>query len=181
MIDNMIEESLFKNFSGSSRYKTGAKSKSKRLKASSKVKRKTKHIKKQPKKAVAKKGDIRNYIQDPRGHWRSPTSLTKLMDGLISATVADNMGAPALTYRTGRFSESVGVNGINVTPSSVARRHRQEQVTAYYTYMKRPYETFERKDKWGEFKNPRRLIDQSIREIATRFIHARYDIRTVRQ
>lgn len=177
MIDTMIEDSLFSAHSRSSRFKSGGKSKSKRLKASSKVKRKTKHIKKQPKPVVSK-GDIRNYIQDPRGVWRSPTSLTKLMDGLISATVADNMGSPALNYRTGRFSESVEVTGIGM---GNARRSRQNQLTAYYTYMKRPYETFERKDKWGEFKNPRRLIDQSIREIATRFIHSRYDIRTTRQ
>jgi hypothetical protein len=90
------------------------------------------------------------------------------------------MGTPALNYRTGRFSESVEVLDIMPDTGITIRGQRQEQVTAYYTYMKRPYETFERKDKWGEFKNPRRLIDKSIREIATKYINARYDLRTVR-
>jgi len=178
MIDNMIETSLYKEFNtGGSRFGSKAKGKVKKVKAKSKVRKAKKYLKRTPKKPRQAKGDIRNYIQDPRGNYQSPLALTNLLDGLVSAQVEQNMGTPALNYRTGRFSESVEVT--NVTPGAI-RGNRQQQVTAYYTYMKRPYETFERKDKWGEFKNPRRLIDKSIRDIATNYINAKYDLRTVR-
>jgi hypothetical protein len=180
MIDTMIENSLFSTKSVNTRFGSKAKSKKKAAKLKSKVTKVKKYLRKKPKKPPPSKGDIRNYIQDPRGNWISPISLTSLIDGLVGSQVAANMGTPALNYRTGRFSESVEVLDIMPDTGITIRGQRQEQVTAYYTYMKRPYETFERKDKWGEFKNPRRLIDKSIREIATKYINARYDLRTVR-
>jgi hypothetical protein len=47
--------------------------------------------------------------------------------------------------------------------------------------MKRPYQTFERGYKQGnEFRDPRRLIDKSIREVAKMYIHSKFELKTRR-
>ena len=84
------------------------------------------------------------------------------------------MGSPALNYQTGRFARSVKITNISQT--------RQAQMTAFYTYMKSPYQTFERGYAQGSpQRDPRTLISKSIREAAAQIMGQKFDIRTRRQ
>ena len=69
-------------------------------------------------------------------------------------------GPPTLQYRTGRFANSARVEKVTVGPRG--------GIGIDYTYMRNPYETFEPGNKQGStYRDPKRLIGQSIREIAT--------------
>ena len=65
-----------------------------------------------------------------------------------------------LNYRTGRFAGSAKVESMS--------QSRQGMITAFYSYMKNPYQTFEPGFRQGSPKtrDPKLLISQSIREIA---------------
>jgi hypothetical protein len=77
------------------------------------------------------------------------------------------MAPPALTYQTGRFAESVKLN-------SVQFDSRQNAITAFLSYMKYPYATFEIGGKQGSIdKSPYALIDRSVREIAAQLTKSR--------
>lgn len=88
------------------------------------------------------------------------TKLFAILKSRINPVVAKNMGSPALNYRTGRFAASVDI--IDVSPTA------QGFPSVGYTYMKRPYQTFEPGFLQGSpDRDPRKLIDTSIREIAS--------------
>lgn len=80
----------------------------------------------------------------------------------LNSTVAANMGTPALENRTGRFASGVRAIDIATTP--------QGYPSIGYTYQKRPYQIFEvgaGRRPWATTdRDPRSLIDKSIREIA---------------
>lgn len=92
------------------------------------------------------------------------TSLQALLDkhlqDVISANMGDGNERRILNYRTGRFAASAKVERLSVS--------REGMVTAFYTYMKNPYQTFEPGFKQGSPKtrDPKLLIANSIREIA---------------
>jgi len=99
-------------------------------------------------------------------------SLLALLNQKITQTVAGNMNYPALRYRTGRFARSVKITDIALT----ARGYP----SIGYTYMKRPYQTFEPGYKQGsKDRDPRKLIDISIREIAANLLIGRFYTRRV--
>jgi hypothetical protein len=108
------------------------------------------------------------------GKFTSAMNIQAILDAKIKETVADNMGkGGALVYRTGRFAESVGVEKV--------MRSRQGMLTAFYTYMKAPYQTFERGYAQGSLRrDPRKLIAASIREIARETLNHKLQIRTRR-
>ena len=108
------------------------------------------------------------------GQFTSTLNIENLLNAQIKQQVADNMGkGGALVYRTGRFAESVAVE--KVTQS------RQGALTAYYTYMKAPYQTFERGFAQGSLRrDPRKLIAASIREIARETLSHKLGIRVRR-
>jgi hypothetical protein len=82
------------------------------------------------------------------------------------------MGEPALESRTGRFAASTRVTDIVRTPQGFP--------SIGYTYMKNPYQTFEKGFKQGSIdRDPRTLIDSSIREIAVEFAIGRFYTRRV--
>lgn len=100
----------------------------------------------------AKKKTKENVISFPK--------IFAILKSRINAVVAKNMGSPALNYRTGRFAASVDI--IEVSPTA------QGFPSVGYTYMKRPYQTFEPGFLQGSpDRDPRKLIDMSIREIAS--------------
>lgn len=105
----------------------------------------------------------------------SSVTLRQLMGILnqrLPGTVAKNMGSPALNYRTGRFASSVFVTDVTRTP--------QGFVSVGYNYMKSPYQTFEPGFAQGSpQRDPRKLIDKSIREIAIQLIESRLYTRRV--
>ena len=77
----------------------------------------------------------------------------------LPEVVAKNMQPPALQYQTGRFASSVRITDITSTPKGLP--------SIGYTYQRNPYETFEVGGRLGsQERDPRKLIDRSIREIA---------------
>ena len=105
----------------------------------------------------------------------SNVSLVKIVGVLkrdIQRRVLANMGAPALENRTGRF-----VGGVQITDASLTP---QGHPSIGYTYQKNPYQTFEQGFKQGsKDRDPRRIIDLSIREIASQFAIGRFYTRRV--
>lgn len=93
----------------------------------------------------------------------SLTSLQAYINEHLQSVISANMGGGTerniLNYRTGRFAESARVDSMS--------KDRQGMITAFYTYMKNPYQTFEPGFKQGSPKSrdPRLLISKSIREI----------------
>ena len=89
----------------------------------------------------------------------SPLALIQEFNRRLPSAILDNMRAPALENRTGRFAASVRVVNILQTAKGFP--------SIGYTYMRSPYETFEVGGAQGSVeKDPRRLIDKTIREIA---------------
>jgi len=109
---------------------------------------------------------------------QGPTSTINLgalkaqINARLSMTVIKNMGFPALENRTGRFARSVEVTDVVQT--------REGYPSIGYTYQKYPYQTFEPGYKQGSAqRDPRTLIDRSIREIAQQLIVGRFYTRRV--
>jgi len=105
----------------------------------------------------AKKGGGRSVNQAKTT--QSPVALRNLLNEYLPQAVAQNMGSPALNYRTGRFANSTRVENVNIGPRG--------GLHIDYTYMRNPYETFEPGGKQGSVqRDPRKLIGKSIRELA---------------
>ena len=82
------------------------------------------------------------------------------------------MKDPRLVNRTGRFAESARITDMVQTPQGFP--------SIGYTYMKYPYQTFEQGYAQGSpDRDPRRLIDFSIREIAAKHAIGRFYTRRV--
>jgi len=102
---------------------------------------------------------------------QNPLALRGLINAALAKTIAGKMEAPALVYRTGRFAESAQVDNIMMGPRG--------KTMIDYTYMKMPYQTFEPGFAQGSInRDPRRIIGESIREIAQsimgdKFLHIR--------
>ena len=102
----------------------------------------------------------------------SLTSLQALLDKHLQDVISANMGDQGyaggqrkiLNYRTGRFAASAKVARLS--------QSRQGMITAFYTYMKNPYQTFEPGYRQGSPKtrDPKLLIAGSIREIAATLV-----------
>ena len=107
-------------------------------------------------------------VRTTKGLFYSLTNLLTLLNKRLPETVAKNMGKGAavntLNFRTGRFSHSVFITRLLV--------NKDASITAFYNYMKYPYETFAPGFKQGSNKNrdPNILIRKSIREEAAGII-----------
>lgn len=103
-----------------------------------------------------------------------PLRLIGLINKELPNTVRKNMQSPALVNRTGRFAESVRLTDVVQTPKGYP--------SFGYTYQRNPYQVFEEgsSGNWsnGE-RDPRELIDKSIREIAAQFAIGRFYTRRV--
>jgi hypothetical protein len=110
-------------------------------------------------------------LRDLKGSFTSVTKLALLMQAALKKTVADNMFLPALQYKTGRFAGSVKLTNLQYD-------NRAAELTAYLTYMKYPYQTFEPGYKQGSIpeRDPRILIGESVRELATKFTKTRMKV-----
>ena len=103
--------------------------------------------------------------------------LQSLINSIIQETVAVNMADPsdspdgALRFQSGRFAESTQVTSVSSTRSGA--------IDIAYTYQRYPYDTFA---PWGKLytaeRNPKDLLDRSIRSIATGILGNRFNIRT---
>lgn len=107
-------------------------------------------------------------LRSPKGQFTSLTNLQTLINRALNEQISKNMGdgtrSDILNYRTGRFAASAAVQRIT--------QSREGMLTAFYTYMKYPYQTFQPGFKQGTpaSRNPKLLISKSIREIATSLV-----------
>jgi len=119
---------------------------------------------------IAGKLTTSNLSVKPKSPTRPQYAQTNLvsLEGLINAQLTErikqNMGSGSrkdiLNLRTGRFAESVKLERLSES--------RQGMITAFYSYMRNPYQTFEPGFRQGSpaSRNPKILITKSIKEIA---------------
>tara|TARA_E500000331_G_scaffold115125_1_gene112194 strand:+ start:317 stop:1741 length:1425 start_codon:yes stop_codon:yes gene_type:complete len=91
-------------------------------------------------------------------------NLLGILNAKLPTVVARNMGAPKLVNRTGRFAQSVQATDVTPTPQGFP--------SIGYTYDRSRYGVFEStsgNSRASTDRDPRILIDQSIREIAASF------------
>jgi len=104
-----------------------------------------------------------------------PLQLLAMINAKLPATVRKNMNSPMLVNRTGTFADSVKLTDISKTPKGFP--------SIGYTYDKSPYGVFEMGNGDPRVatpeRDPRRIIDQSIREIATQLAIGRFFTRRV--
>ena len=108
---------------------------------------------------------------------RDLLKLEALINKRLPAEVRRNMGRPALTNRSGTFSNSPEILKLSRTKTGL---------TADYTYMKtgggtpprtnQPgvYQTFESSGRWPVGYNPKDLIKKSIRELAVQYTDEKF-------
>ena len=102
----------------------------------------------------------------------SPLHMIAMFNKQLPQVVAKNMVSPALQNQTGRFASSVRVTDITKTPKGFP--------SIGYTYDKFPYQTFETGYAQGNpLRDPRNLIQGSIREIAAQLAMSRFFMRRV--
>ena len=105
----------------------------------------------------------------------APLMLMANLNKRLPQVVAKNMVAPALEYQTGRFAESVEVTDVMTTKTGAP--------SVGYTYDRENYGQFEASSGSQSFasteRDPRRLIDKSIREIAAKTVVGRFFTRRV--
>ena len=102
----------------------------------------------------------------------SLASILGIINDRLPKQVAKNMGDPRLNYRTGRFAGSVRLTDVAQTAKGFP--------SIGYTYMKSPYQTFEPGFAQGSVdRDPRKIIDFSIREIAAGMAMGRFYTRRV--
>ena len=107
-------------------------------------------------------------IRNLQGKFYSLNSLQVLLDRHLQDVISANMGDQGypggqrkiLNYRTGRFAASARVERLT--------QSREGLITAFYSYMKNPYQVFEPGHKMGSplTRDPKLLISKSIREVA---------------
>lgn len=108
-----------------------------------------------------------NRIRTTSGAFQSVVNLQGLLASRLQEVIRKNMAPPALTYQTGRFAESVKLNSVHFDS-------RQNALTAFLSYMKYPYATFEPGGRQGNIdRSPAALIDRSVREIAAQLTKSR--------
>ena len=126
--------------------------------------------KKQGKSGIVARGRVTKAKQSTV----SMAALIGLMNARINYVVASNMGEPRLENRTGSFASSVRITDIVTT--------RKGFPSVGYTYQRNPYQVFE-STSGSRFasieRDPRALIDTSIREIAAELAVGRLYTRRV--
>lgn len=127
--------------------------------------------KKSKKRQKAPKDVISKQQENPATH---PLALIAFMNKALPQIIEKNMKYPALENQTGRFARSVKIVDSIQTPQGF---------TSYgYTYMKDPYQVYETSSgsRFADAdRDPRKVIDLSIRELATRFALGRFFTRRV--
>ena len=99
-------------------------------------------------------------------------SLKRKINQRLPAEVRRNMGKPALTNQTGRFSNSVELVNLRQGPNTLVGE---------YTYMHNPYRTFENagQRQWPAGYDPKPLITKSIRNLAIQHVENKFTLRRV--
>ena len=101
-------------------------------------------------------------------------TLLGILNSRINDVVADNMGTPRLENVSGRFAASVRITDVSKTTKGFP--------SIGYTYMRNPYSVYEATSgsRFSSIeRDPRILIDKSIREIAAELAIGRIYTRRV--
>jgi len=130
-------------------------------------------------KVLKDRKDLSHKVKKPVSTSRASKSLTSAplfmiaeLNRQLPAVIENNMVLPGLQSVTGRFASSVRVTDIAMTAKGFP--------SIGYTYMKDPYQTFELGYKQGSTeRDPRKLIERSIREIAAEFMVGRFYTRRI--
>lgn len=106
-----------------------------------------------------------------QGPSHTPLRLIASFNQKLPQKIKENMKAPALVNRTGRFAESVSVKDVQMTPQGFP--------SFGFTYQPQPYQVFEQgrgAEPWadGGNRDPRKLIDKTMREIAAEAAMGRF-------
>ena len=115
----------------------------------------------------------------------TPITLNALKSKLnrrLPAEVRRNMGRPALTNRTGQFSNSVRVLNLRATGKTITGEYTYTLTGGGSSSNKTGvYSTFENKGtkKWPTGYNPKPLISKSIRNLAIDYIDKKFTLRRV--
>ena len=113
---------------------------------------------------------IKKHKQIKKTRSNSPFSYMAMINKRLPQTVRKNMGAPGLVNRTGAFASSVKLQDVNITA--------QGHPSFGYIYEKNPYQVFEvgtGAAPWATSqRDPRKLIDRSIREVAAELAIGRF-------
>jgi hypothetical protein len=116
---------------------------------------------------VSQGGKTPTKVRFRAGASSAPLAMIQSFNAKLPSKIAENMKSPALNYRTGRFASSVRVVDAVLTPQGFP--------SFGYTYMKYPYQTFEPGYAQGSVeRDPRKLIDRTMREIAVEFAIGRF-------
>lgn len=133
-------------------------------KISASAKKKVAELEKLKRKVTSAKSKPLNALKGTFSLASLQLLLNMHLQNVVSANMGDE-GYPGgqrrvLNYRSGRFAASVKVERLSLS--------REGMVTAFYDYMKYPYQTFEPGFAQGNIKsrNPKLLISKSIAEIA---------------
>jgi len=110
-----------------------------------------------------------------KGVAAAPFALMSEINRQLPQVLQKNMRDPRLNYQTGRFADSVRVVAVNETTAGYP--------SYAYTYQRDPYQVFETgigDNRWAsQERDPRKLIDMSIREIAAKYAIGRFYTRRV--
>ena len=102
-------------------------------------------------------------------------TVIAMINQKLPETVKKNMGNPRLENRSGRFAQSVKLTDATTTAEGFP--------SFGYTYAKNPYQVYEvgtGKSPWANpDRDPRKLIDASIRELAAHMALGRFYTRRV--
>lgn len=126
-------------------------------------------------KSITASLDVRMPPKKSEARRENLLNIQTLINSKLPDVVRENMLYPRLQNRTGRFASSVKVTDITTT--------KQGFPSIGFTYRKNPYQIFEQgagRAPWATSeRDPRKLIDQSIREIAKGLIAGRFYTRRV--
>lgn len=175
-----FEEQIFSYFEGNKHLKVSGKKSKSRFSANNQAKKTTKVTTNEL--APILTGGVKIQANKTRRKTRtrnpkpvSPLGLLMLLNKKLPQKVQQKMGLPKLVNRTGRFASSV--QAVNITDDS------QGIPSIAYTYQKNPYQIFETSTgqrPWSTLeRDPRTLIDESIRELAAEMALGRFTTRRV--
>ena len=105
---------------------------------------------------------------------QSHFNMISMINTKLPRTVKKNMSFPRMENVSGRFADSVKITDVSQTPKGFP--------SIGYTYQKEPYQVFETgsRGNWSSpERDPRQLIDYSIREIAAELALGRFYTRRV--
>ena len=164
-----VERLVVEQFTGKKNLKVTSKALSHSLSTKNKV---STSPKKKPTNVKIKKGTPKKGKRRTTNSKFSLAPILGILNSELPKVVAKNMDDPRLNYRTGRFAASVKVTDVTQTAKGFP--------SIGYTYMKYPYQTFETGFAKGSVdRDPRKLIDVSIREIAAGLAIGRFYTRRV--